>query len=321
MNENKIEDNPRADNDGGWKNVLSAHLKDFAAFFWPEAFQDIDWDKPYEALEQELMAIGIPEKIGKRCLDKLFKVHLKNGQEQWLLLHIEVQHSKDEDFAERMFTYFYRIYDRYCQDIASMAVLADKDLNWRPNQYHRKVWGSEITRTFEIVKLMDFKSKKKELLKNDNPFALIVLIQLAALETKADDENRLLTKLEFFRYLHQHGWSMEKAMNVYRFLDILLSLNPKFEIQYIEKAKQIDEDFNMNLTLTAERYGFQQGKQEGMQQGMQEGEGTMLMYLLERKFKAIPDLYRHKIKQVDTQTLLKWAERVLEHQALEDVFK
>jgi flagellar biosynthesis/type III secretory pathway protein FliH len=205
--------------------------------------------------------------------------------------------------------------------IASMAVLADKNLNWRPNQYHRKVWGSEITRTFEIVKLMDFKSKKEELLKNDNPFALIVLIQLAALETKADDENRLLTKLEFFRYLHQHGWSMEKAMNVYRFLDILLSLNPKFEIQYIEKAKRIDEDFNMNLTLTAERYGFQQGKQEGIQQGMQEGEGTMLMYLLELKFKAIPDLYRHKIKQADTQTLLKWAERVLEHQALEDVFK
>jgi hypothetical protein len=198
-----------------------------------------------------------------------------------------------------------------------MAVLADKDLNWRPKQYHRKVWGSEITRTFEIVKLIDFKLRKEELLKDDNPFALIVLIQLAALETKADEENRLLTKLEFFRCLHQHGWPMEKVMDVYRFLDILLSLNPKFEIQYIEKAKQIDEDFSMNLTLTAERYGFQQGKQEGMQ----EGEGTMLMYLLERKFKAVPDVYRYKVKQADTQTLLKWAERVLEYQRIEDIFK
>jgi hypothetical protein len=194
-----------------------------------------------------------------------------------------------------------------------MAVLADKDLNWRPNKYHRKIWGSEITRTFEVVKLIDFRSKKEALLKDDNPFALAVLIQLAALETKADSENRLLTKLEFFRSLHQHGWPIEKSMNLYRFLDALLSLNPTFEVQYIQKAKQIDEDFKMNLTLTAERHGFQKG--------IQEGEGTMLMYLLEHKFKTVPDVYLHKIKQADTHTLLKWAERVLEYQAIEDVFK
>lgn len=337
MNENKTEENPRADNDGGWKNILNAHLKDFVAFFWPEAFESVDWEKPYEALEQELMAVGIQEEIGKRNLDKLFKVYLKNGKEQWLLLHIEVQHYKDEDFAERMFTYFYRIYDRYRQDVASMAVLADKDHSWRPHCYHRKIWGSEITRTFEVVKLIDFRSKREALLKDNNPFSLAVLIQLVALETKADDENRLLTKLEFFRSLHQHGWPVEKSMNLYRFLDTLLSLTPKFEVHYIQKAKQIDEEFKMNLTLTAERYGFQQGKQEGIQEGkqkgrqegiqegkqegIQEGEGTMLMYLLEHKFKTIPDVYRHKIKQADTRTLLKWAERVLEHQTIEDVFE
>lgn len=70
------EKSPRADNDGGWKHILSAHLKDFVEFFWSEAYQAIDWTRPYELLEQELMAIGVNEEIGKRYVDKLFKVHL-----------------------------------------------------------------------------------------------------------------------------------------------------------------------------------------------------------------------------------------------------
>jgi hypothetical protein len=105
MTENE-EKSARADNDGAWKHILSAHLKDFVEFFWPEAYQAIDWTRPYELLEQELMAIGVNEEIGKRYIDKLFKVHLLNGQEQWLLLHIEIQNTKDETFPERMFTIF-----------------------------------------------------------------------------------------------------------------------------------------------------------------------------------------------------------------------
>lgn len=143
------EANVRADNDTAWKIILKALLKDFMEFFWPEAHDDIDWQKPYELLEQELLAIVDADDNGKRCVDKLFRVYLKNGQEQWLLLHIEV-HLKDDDFSERMFVYFYRIYDEYKKDVASIAVLADKDVNWRPIKFHRKIWESEITRTYGI---------------------------------------------------------------------------------------------------------------------------------------------------------------------------
>ena len=308
MSEKSVE-NIRADNDGAWKNILSTLLKDFVEFFWEEAYQDIDWTRPYELLEQELMAIGIEEEIGKRHIDKLFKMYLKNGREQWILLHIEIQHSKDEKFSERMFTYFYRIYDRYHQDIASLAVLVDKDVDWRPNQYHRQVWKSEIKRTYEIVKLIDFKSKIEELHQHINPFALAVLVQLTALETKADNEIRLLTKLEFFRALHQHNWPIEKIMEVYRFLDIILSLNSKLEVQYIEKAKQIDEEYRMNLTLTAERYGFQQG------------EAHLLMSQLQAKFKELPEPYLKKIKSADVETLNKWAINFVNASSLDEVFK
>jgi len=38
---------------------------------------------------------------------------------------IEVQGRRDSDFAKRMFTYNYRLFDRYARPIASLAVLAD----------------------------------------------------------------------------------------------------------------------------------------------------------------------------------------------------
>jgi len=307
----------RADNDMAWKQILSFHLKDFVEFFWEEAYHDIDWAKPYEILEQELMALGLSEEIGKRYVDKLFKVFLKNGQEQWLLLHIEVQHSRDDSFPERMFSYFYRIYDRYHQDVASMAVLADKNKNWRPKQYYRSVWKSEICRTYEVIKLIDYGSKIEELRSHPNPFALVVLIQLVALETKAGDENRFLTKLEFFRCLHQYGWPISKSMDMYRFLDTLLSLNPKFEVEYLEKAKQIDEEFQMNLTLTAERHGFQQG----IEQGMQQGEALLLTNILKARFKELPEAYTKKINSAAPDTLNQWAINSVNAKSLEDVFR
>lgn len=321
------EKSPRADNDGGWKHILSAHLKDFVEFFWSEAYQAIDWARPYELLEQELMAIGVNEEIGKRYVDKLFKVHLLNGQEQWLLLHIEVQNTKDEAFPDRMFTYFYRIFDRYNKDIASMAVLADLNQDWRPNEYRRKIWGSEIIRKYEVIKLTDYQSQIEELKNHPNPFAMVVLVQLAAMESRPDDKQRLLTKLEFFRALHMHGWPFEKSMNMYKYLDTMLGLSPKYQVQYIIEAKAIDQEFSMdmNFTTIAERHGFeegmQQGVQQGIQQGVQYGEASLLRNILKAKFKEVPDAYIKKIDTADVDTLNRWAINLIHAQSLDEIFK
>ena len=46
-------------------------------------------------------------------LDHLVKVWLNSGQEQWVLVYVEVQTSRDRHFARRMYTYNYRLFDRY----------------------------------------------------------------------------------------------------------------------------------------------------------------------------------------------------------------
>ena len=68
-----------------------------------------------------------------------------------------------------------------------MAVLADDSKSWRPNQFSSKIWKSEITRTYEVAKLIDYKGREVELLESDNPFAMVVLLQLEANDTRPDD--------------------------------------------------------------------------------------------------------------------------------------
>lgn len=51
--------------------------------------------------------------LSRRWVDKLVSVKLKEGDERWVYVHIEVQGQSDPDLARRLFTYNYRLFDRY----------------------------------------------------------------------------------------------------------------------------------------------------------------------------------------------------------------
>ncbi|SFD86743.1 hypothetical protein SAMN05216238_10533 [Lentibacillus persicus] len=121
---------PYLDQDGLWKKVITELFEPFVLFFAPDLHPELDWSKQPDSLEQEFHRV-FPKKKGTKHTDKLMKAHLKNGEEQWMLIHIEVQGYKEDDFAERMFQYFYRIFDKYHKKIYAIALFADplKHLN------------------------------------------------------------------------------------------------------------------------------------------------------------------------------------------------
>jgi len=93
------------DYDSPWKEALSVYFQPFLAMFYPEAHAEIDWSRGYESLEQELRQTVHKAELGQRRVDHLAKVWLNNGRQQWVLVHVEVQTSKEHDFARRMYTY------------------------------------------------------------------------------------------------------------------------------------------------------------------------------------------------------------------------
>ena len=83
----------------------------------------------------------------------------------------------------------------------------------------------------------------------------------------------------------------------------------------------MEEELKVAYVTTAERIGIRKGREEGMREGVQLGEIALLLRQLQYKFKAIPETYHQKLNEANVDTLLKWGERVLDSQKLEEVFE
>jgi predicted transposase YdaD len=232
----------------------------------------IDWTKGYEPLDQELQTItkGTAAK-GRRLADKLMKVWQKQGQEVWVLIHLEVQSREEAQFAERMFIYHYRLFDRYQQPVVSIALLADAKASWRPKEYKSRYWGCEVSLSYHVIKLLDYLAKRAELEALQQPFAMVILAQLAILATPKDPQARYENKLALTKQLYKQGFSKDDILNLYEFIDYGFRLSEELMLKYNEDIHHIEEELHVAYITTAERIGIQKGIQQGMQQGIQQG--------------------------------------------------
>jgi hypothetical protein len=69
------------DYDTPWKEVVTRYFPEFMAFYFSEASACIDWSRPHEFLDQELAALSSDAAQGRRLLDKLVRVFLRDGGE------------------------------------------------------------------------------------------------------------------------------------------------------------------------------------------------------------------------------------------------
>src|SRR5690606_37467023 len=130
-----------------WKSILKQTFSHFLKLIFPEAKDVFNYSKLFDYHVKELESLFQSETTGKgvRYVDKLVKVFLKSGGEQFVLCHVEVQSSKGKgDLAERLFRYFYKISDRYNVPVMAIAILADGNKNYRPTLYIQEFMGTSI---------------------------------------------------------------------------------------------------------------------------------------------------------------------------------
>jgi hypothetical protein len=154
--------------DSVWKEILDAYLEEFMAFFFPHIHRDIDWSSGYECLDQELEPILRDGPFRERRVDTLVKVFLRDGNETWLLIHIEVHGYHKADLEERVHICNHRIHERYGREVVSLVVLTDDRPGWRPSAYRSERWGFSHVLRFPMVKVLDFRERWAELEMNPN---------------------------------------------------------------------------------------------------------------------------------------------------------
>ena len=303
------------DYDSPWKEMLDEYFPAFMAFFFPEAYQDIDWARGYESLDQELAQIVRDAELGKRLADKLMKVWRRSGEEQMVMIHTEIQGTSEEPFAKRMYVYNYRTFDRYDRPVVSLAVLSDTRRDWRPNQYGYQLWGCRVGIEFPVVKLRDYRKRWSELEQSDNPFAIVVMAHLQTQATRRNPEARLNEKLRIVRRLYERGYSRQDILNLFRFIDWVLVLPAGLEARFQVELAQFEAERNMPYVTSVERMGIE----KGIQQGLQQGEATLLRRQLTRRFGPLPEWVEQRLTQADQADLERGADRVLDAPTLADV--
>jgi len=71
-----------------WKGIIEDLAEDFLHFFFSEYIDQIDLSRGLEFLDKDLERIMPEADTKRRHADKLFKAWLKDGQEQWFLVHV-----------------------------------------------------------------------------------------------------------------------------------------------------------------------------------------------------------------------------------------
>ncbi|MDM8520236.1 hypothetical protein QUF64_09320 [Anaerolineales bacterium HSG6] len=261
--------NPDDQYDSPWKKAIEEYFEECIAFFFPKIHADINWAKEYEFLDKELERVVRQASVTEQHVDKLIQVHRKSGDETWVLLHIDVQSQHETDFTKRMYQYNYRLFDRYNKPVVTVVIYGDKSKKWQPQEYKRKLWGTEIRFNFSSIKLMNYSISELE--QSDNPFAIVVLAHLHTKATKHQHQTRYDLRWRLTRMLYEREYSREQVISLYIYIDWLMALPKKLELQFNQQLDQYEEEQKMPYIISAVRYGIEEGIQQGVEQGIQQG--------------------------------------------------
>ncbi|MEO5333425.1 MAG: DUF4351 domain-containing protein [Magnetococcus sp. YQC-5] len=294
--------------DSPWKEILKTCFKDFLAFFLQEAHDGIDWQRDPEFLDKELDRITKEAQTKNRRVDLLVKVWLLNGDELWVLNHVEIQADRDPEFAERMYTCQYRAYDLHKKPVIGLAILADEEPGWRISEYRRALWGSEVIYRFNTVKLLDYLDHLSDLEQSDNPFAIVTLAHLSAKKTKNQPEKRYDEKRRITRSLYQRGFGRQKIIDLYRFIDWVLSLPDQLDNLFWEEMSNFEENQKMRYVTSVERIGEKKGA------------ARMLTRQLQRRFGELPTWVSEKLAKAEPPSLEEWGLRIFDAPTLDALF-
>ncbi len=251
--------------------------------------------------------------LGRRFVDKLVKVWTLGGDEIWVLIHIEVQGQVDSDFAERMYVYNYRSFDRYRRHVCSLAILADEQADWNPHKFSYELWGCKSSLQFPTVKLLKYRRRISQLEQHQNPFALVVLAHLRALASRKAPDKRLKWKTHVVKILYDKGYSRQNILELLRFIDWVLVLPQELEDRFIAIVEQYEERETMRYITSWERAGLQRGLEKGLEQGLEQGvqKGSVntsreaVVDILETRFVSVPETIEIMINQMNDLAALK----------------
>jgi tetrahydromethanopterin S-methyltransferase subunit G len=248
-------------------------------------------------------------------VDRLVQVWLKDGSEQWVLVHVEIQSQQDALLPKRLFEYYFRAFDLFDgRSLTCLAILGDEVADWKPQSFSAGWWGTRVVFEFRVNKLLEYADRQAELEQIRNPFARFVLAHLKTVATQGDYESRLEWKVRIIQGLYDMGVSEAEIGQLYHDFDWLLALPEPLAVRYHKTMVKFEEEREMPHVTTAERIGRKIGRDEGevigREAGIEIGKAVAarnaLLTLLTARFGELPSGVSQAIEAATTERLESW---------------
>jgi len=280
--------------DEAWKKIIERFFPQLLQFFVPNLYEDVDFSKVVTFLDKEMEQLSIISMKGAKYVDKLAKVYLKDGSEEWILVHIEVQGYPDKEFSLRMFRYFYKIFDRYGKRIVSIAILTTSEEGTGEGKYELKAYGSGVDFRYLCFRVMAYDRDSLE--EDANPIAMVVLAAQERERAKRKGE-MFNAKRYMIRKLYERGYGRDEIRGLFEFIDWILQLSDEEEDIVWEEVKELEEVKGMPYVTSGERIGMRKGF-------LVEGREMVLEALDERFDEVSFDIF-NAVNQIEEREMLK----------------
>ncbi|WP_252225300.1 Rpn family recombination-promoting nuclease/putative transposase [Clostridium sp. ZBS2] len=299
------------DYDAAWKTILEAFEVEVVEVLFPEIFDEIAWELGTESLDLELQEIQREifdkDSAEKIISDKIIKVKLKDNNSKILFIHVEVQsYSSDEDvFSERMFRYFYRIWDKFRyknkdkSEVIAAAIYTYKGERGKDKRYVYKVPNIEDEILVYNFRTIDVEKIDLENISDDNPLKLVFKMAKTLLETKSADEDIYKAKIQLAEELVEYDKvkNEEQIKALADFLEYLFLIEDKeLEQKFEEYKRERGGAVRMTVDQIRQKYYEQKGEEKGIKKGIQKG-------IQEGEYKKAIEVARNLLDVLDDETI------------------
>jgi hypothetical protein len=232
-------------------------------------------------------------------------VRLVTGREQWILLHLEIQTSYEEDFALRMAKYNAGLHWVFQHRVMTLVVLADLRRDWRPEEDVFQVGGFESRLKFPICKLIE--KLDSEWLGDGSLPALLARAQIEALRTAGDAEGRYRAKWLLVRGMYDLGYNSQEVREIFRLIDWMMHLRVDLEKRFRKELQDFEEQSQMPYVTSIER--------------LAEARGAASAYLntLTEICGPIPEVTQRQVQNLNAEQLQQLGKDLLRFQSLKDL--
>jgi len=260
---------PRRENDRYLKDAFEQNFADFLRFVFPDADGRFDLSREVVFMDKEFSPPD-PERgggQGNRVADLLAKVQTHAGEEEWILVHTEIEGGRSPSLPFRIFDYWLRIWIKHKRDVETVVFFTGGEEQPKPSVFETGTPTTGVRFHYQVCDIHGFSDGS--LMAMENPFSIVVLACRASLlEGKVPDSELNRIRIEIAKKMVRQGYGKERTERFLYFLwNILHTSDPGAKNEYLKEIGILTEGgtIDMNTLELARQYGIEDGIELGME--------------------------------------------------------